>query len=173
MIILLAFSILGIFYSLLRAAYIDLRTRILPNGLIVSFLVFACALHVVLGFSVISYKDMLIGGLFAFALMTMVRVGATHYYKQDAFGQGDVKLLTAAGIWLGMEYFLVALVIGALAGIVHGLALAQLEKQKTGERPRLDQLMIPAGPGFVAGILLTGLYLYALPAYQAGLRLAF
>lgn len=173
MLFLLFLSVLGIVYSLLRAAYIDLRTRILPNELIISFVVFGCALHVALYFSVLSYTDMLVGGLFSFTLMTLIRVGAGYYYKREAFGQGDVKLLSAAGIWLGMEYFLVALILGALAGIIHGLVLAQMQAHHTGERPKMNQLMMPAGPGFVAGILLTGIYMYSMPVYLTALRLAF
>ena len=142
--------------ALLWAAIVDLREMILPNELIIVFLACACLFHIQTGFTYLSYNEMIIGGLAAATLMLVIRWGAQIYYKTDALGLGDVKLLTAAGIWLGMTDFMLALSIGATAGLLHGLLLALIIKKKTGKMPSLATLPVPAGPGFIIGILITG-----------------
>ena len=82
-------------------------------------------------------------------------------YKMDTLGLGDVKLMAAAGLWLGLEGVVVSLIIGATAGAVHGVIywvyLKYIKKQKTS----FHKLALPAGPGFIAGIIATAF----LPGY--------
>ena len=71
-----------------------------------------------------------------------------------------MKLLSAAGVWLGLDYVLIALLAGAFCGVAHGLILMTIEYRKTGSPPALSTLSIPAGPGFIIGILGTGFYAF-------------
>lgn len=157
MIMLVFIAILG---TLGLAAAIDMRHRILPNGLILLFLIGACLFHGLSFYRYLSFEDMAIGGGIALGLMLLIYFGARHFYNQDAFGLGDVKLLAVAGVWLGVQDFMLALIIGALAGMVHGLCIAAVQKRQTGVWPALATLSMPAGPGFVFGILIAGFYAY-------------
>jgi Flp pilus assembly protein protease CpaA len=68
-----------------------------------------------------------------------------------------VKLMAAAGIWLGPYYILLALTAGGIAGLVHGVGGAFAQKIKTGTMPSLNKLSLPAGPGFAVGIVIAGI----------------
>ena len=72
---------------------------------------------------------------------------------------GTFKLLGAGGVWLGPYYVLIALSLGATAGIIHGLGVAMHEKKKTGKPVALGSLSLPAGAG-VCGRDHTGGNLY-------------
>ncbi len=76
------------------------------------------------------------------------------FYGPNALGLGDVKLMAAAGLWLGPVAISTALVAGALAGIMHGLFVGLQRQIKTGVRTDFTRLLIPAGPGFIAGIMI-------------------
>jgi leader peptidase (prepilin peptidase)/N-methyltransferase len=76
-------------------------------------------------------------------------------------GLGDVKLLGAAGLWLGVEGVVMAMTVGAFAGLVHGILVAVIRGIREKSSPNLHRLMIPAGPGFCVGIACVGLWQYA------------
>lgn len=151
----IASSIILMTVSLLWAAIIDLRERLLPNELIVAFLIGACTFHVATNFMFLTYVQMLIGGVGAFILMAFIRYASNKYYGTDAFGMGDVKLLVAAGVFFGIYDFMLVLVIGAAAGIAHGVLLAMIDWKKTGRWSGITKMSLPAGPGFITGIFIT------------------
>jgi leader peptidase (prepilin peptidase)/N-methyltransferase len=136
---------------------IDLRTRLLPNELVSAFLACGIVFHLSTVFYYAETLDMLSGGIIGFSTLFIIREIANAFYKQDTLGLGDVKLLGAAGIWLGAQHIMLALTIGALAGLLHGLGYAFYTRKKHGYFPPLASLAIPAGPGFAAGIVLTAL----------------
>ena len=43
------------------------------------------------------------------------------WYKKDAFGGGDIKLLSALGAWLGVESLLNVIAIASVLGIVYAI----------------------------------------------------
>lgn len=167
---LLLLSFIGIITTLSWAALIDLKTRILPNELMATFLFFGCLFHLTAHFQTLGYVDMLIGGLSALGVLLLIRTAANMYYKQDAFGLGDVKLLTAAGVFLGLENFVFAVTLGSFLGLLHGLCLAYNTKQQSGKWPALSSLTMPAGPGFVGGILIVGSLAYGPALHDAILQ---
>ncbi|HOO77737.1 MAG TPA: prepilin peptidase [bacterium] len=71
--------------------------------------------------------------------------------RKEAMGMGDVKLMAAAGIWLGWEMALFSIFLGAVAAAVAGLVLIAL-----GRRGRQDRL--PFGPFLSIGCWLGLLY---------------
>ena len=93
-------------------------------------------------------------------ILYVIRMAGNAYYKQDTLGLGDVKLLAAAGLWLGMEGVVFALTAGAFAGLLHGIFVACYRAIKEKTKPNLNRLMIPAGPGFCIGIVASWLYLF-------------
>jgi leader peptidase (prepilin peptidase) / N-methyltransferase len=158
----------GALVLLYALSVIDLREGLLPNELVMGLAALGMIFHLCTTFSFMSAGQMLLGALAGGGLLYSIRAAANFYYAQDALGLGDVKLLGAAGLWLGPYYVMTALVLGACAGILHGLAVALWLWRKTGRMPALSTLSLPAGPGFAIGIVLTGLIAFRnLPALMA------
>jgi leader peptidase (prepilin peptidase)/N-methyltransferase len=78
-------------------------------------------------------------------------------YGQDALGLGDVKLIGAGGLWLGADTIMLAMALGAMAAVVHGFFYGVLQARRTGRKPDFLNLQIPAGPGFAAGLIISGM----------------
>lgn len=146
-------------FLLLMLCIIDLRHRLLPNVLVFPFALLGIAFHVLTDFQVLGYKDVLIGGAAGYGFLFILRAGANAYYKQDALGLGDVKLMGAAGLWLGLEGVLTALTVGAFAGLLHGVLYAFYLALKNRAKPNFHRLAIPAGPGFAVGIVASALWI--------------
>ena len=129
--------------------YIDLRDRLLPNIYVFPFALLGIAFHALTEFRLCTPESMALGALAGAGTLLLIRTAANAYYKKDTLGLGDVKLMGAAGLWLGLDHIFLALAIGAGLGVIHGLAYAFVKKEKT-----LSTLSIPAGPGFIGGIVM-------------------
>jgi len=141
------------FGLLIILSVIDLRIGLLPNVYNLAFAICGVLFHAVLGFSLLSVQGMVIGALIGGGMLWGIRFVANRVYNQDTLGLGDVKLLAAGGIWLGPHGILLAITLGAFAGIVHsGLALAY-KKIRAQDAGKLSHFSIPAGPGFAVGIV--------------------
>ena len=103
---------------------------------------------------------MILGGIVGYGTLYLIRMAGNKYYGQESLGLGDVKLLGAAGLWLGYENVLFAMTLGAAAGLIHGLIYALTLKLKTNEPFNMRRLVIPAGPGFAVGIVLVAGWMY-------------
>jgi prepilin signal peptidase PulO-like enzyme (type II secretory pathway) len=145
---------------LVLLAVIDFKTFLLPNIYVAPFALLGIAFHLLTDFYYLSSQQMLIGGVAGYGLLYVIRAAGNKYYGQDSLGLGDVKLLGASGLWLGIEGVLFAMTLGAMVGLIHGLTFALYKKIKTKQPFSLSRLTIPAGPGFVIGILLVGAWLY-------------
>lgn len=153
-------SVLGAVLLLGLLSRIDLKIGLLPNELVLGFAVLGLVFHVSTVFHFMEYTDMILGALVGGGILLIIRLAANWHYKDDTLGLGDVKLLGAAGIWLGPYYILIALTLGAMAGVVHGLALAFYLWTRTKIKMNLGKLSLPAGPGFAVGIVLAGCYAF-------------
>lgn len=137
-------------------AIIDLKHLLLPDKLVFPFFLLGIVFHVTTNFHFSTLLDIALGVSLGGGLLYAVRFVANALYKQDSLGLGDVKLMAAAGAWLGASDTLMALITGATFGIAHGLGIATYQKYKTGSFSKLSRLSLPAGPGFIAGIILIG-----------------
>ena len=135
----------------------DMRVRLLPDRLVLPFALCGVAFHIKTLFAYGHLPDMVIGVALGGGLLYGIRFVANRIYGQDALGLGDVKLMAAAGIWLG-EWVLMALCLGALLGMVHGLGAGVYESRRSGQKLDLNRLEVPAGPGFALGIAIIALY---------------
>lgn len=147
-ILILSVTLLGVL------AVIDLKVRLLPNVYVLAFFVCGIVFHVLLNFQFFTPLSAVIGILAGGGLLLAVRFAANAYYGQDTLGLGDVKLMGAAGMWLGSEGIFLAITVGALAGLVHGVIHKMMFERDT----PFAQLSIPAGPGFIVGILAVAVY---------------
>jgi len=133
---------------------IDLRVWLLPDWLNLILGLLGIAFHVSIGFTILAPEQLIYGAMLGAGTLYTIRFFGNMYYKQDTLGLGDVKLLGAAGLWLGMEGVIIAMTIGAFAGLLHGIGVGITRAIKEKAKPNLSRLMIPAGPGFCVGILI-------------------
>ncbi len=136
---------------------IDLREGLLPNELVMGFMSLGLIFHLSTLFHYSGFTDMALGAFIGSGILYVIRGAANAYYKQDTLGLGDVKLLGAAGVWLGPEAILVAMTIGAFIGFLHGMAIVLRTVGNSKVGMDLKKLSIPAGPGFALGIVITAI----------------
>jgi len=148
--------LLGALVLLIALSVIDLKIKLLPNELVLGFATLGIVFHLTTLNKVLPMTDIAFGALAGFSVLYLIRLAANAYYKQDALGLGDTKLMAAAGIWLGLEGVLTAIWVGAIAGLVHGLAYAAYIAFKDKTPMTISRLAIPAGPGFAIGIVIVG-----------------
>lgn len=142
---------------LVRLCIIDLKIRLLPNVYVLAFAILGVCFHALLGFQALAPIEMIKGAVLVGGILYAIRFVANWHYKQDTLGLGDVKLMAAAGLWLGPQESLVALSIGAFAGIAHGVGVMLWHYAKKRQWLNLARLEIPAGPGFIVGIVIAAL----------------
>ncbi len=144
------------FAALIALVVIDLRTLLLPNILVLCFAMLGALFHISALFYYGDSLDLALGAFIGGATLYLVRMAGNAFYKADTLGLGDVKLMAAGGLWLGMHDIMLAIVAGALCGLVHGIALILHGRIKTGTFPKLSTFSLPAGPGFIAGLIIIG-----------------
>jgi leader peptidase (prepilin peptidase)/N-methyltransferase len=143
---------------LLTLSIIDLKTFLLPNPLNLAFAITGVVFHAVNGFELLTPLQMIGGAAAGGGILLVIRYFGNKHYGQDTLGLGDVKLLAAAGLWLGFEGVVTALTLGAAAGLLHGVIYGVYIAIKNKQKPNFSRLVIPAGPGFAVGIVLAGWY---------------
>ena len=148
--IILAYS----FVILTVLFHIDLKERILPNRYVLQYFYSGLAFHVVNGFNLNPFSDLILAAFCSIALLSIIRAAGNRLYNTDTLGMGDIKLLGAASIWLGSDYIFLAITLGALAGVFHGLSVVIYKRLKAKETTSLGSFSIPAGPGFIIGIVI-------------------
>ncbi|MGH1456671.1 MAG: prepilin peptidase [Alphaproteobacteria bacterium] len=149
----------GAVYLLWKLAVIDFKTFLLPNKYVGAFFILGIIFH---GFATDFYfvrpLDALAGCLAGGGLLLLVRYFANKHYKRDTLGLGDVKLMGAAGIWLGLSDIFLAISLGAFSGLLHGVIYKIYLQRKSGKNVSLKGMVIPAGPGFIMGIIVVGAF---------------
>lgn len=141
-------------------AIIDFKTYLLPNIYVFPFAFLGILFHWLAGFDLLDINEVILGGLAGYAILYAIRFAGNKYYGQDSLGLGDVKLLGASGLWLGLEGVLIAMTTGALFGLLHGIIYAGHIALKNKTKFSIKRLTIPAGPGFILGIILTFIWIY-------------
>lgn len=154
--ILLTLTLLASIGVLAALAVIDLRTYLLPNPLVASFALLGGLFHVLTSFEFTALMDTLLGLAFGGGLLFSIRLVANRIYNDDTLGLGDVKLMLAGGLWLGGDFILIAITLGAVLGFGHAMGLWFWKKFTQGITLSLHTLSIPAGPGFILGLLIAG-----------------
>lgn len=140
------------FISLLWMGWIDLKLWILPNELVALLAVTALPFHFGMDWMYGGFLTFIFGACIGGGSLWAIRAVANRIYGFETMGLGDVKLIAAVGLWLGPQSVLMALSVGAFCGVLHAVILAVKFKKP------LNRMMLPAGPGFIAGALIVGLY---------------
>lgn len=152
--------LIGVVVLLITLSAIDLRIGLLPNIYNAALAVCGLAFHLLTSFSWLPPLEILLGAIIGGGMLWGIRFVANRLYQQDTLGLGDVKLLAAGGILLGLHGILLAVTIGAMAGLLHGVGVIGLKKIKAQDTGKLSHFSIPAGPGFAVGIFAAAIYQY-------------
>lgn len=155
-----SFSISLIAYAylmsiLIAVFFIDLKHRIIPDGLVIAGIIGGLAIFMYNLFIPMEiYGDAkwwnpLIGSLSGSgALFIVAIIGMIAYKTDDAMGMGDVKIFIPIGLFLGWRMCIVSLILSIFAGGLSGLFLII-----TGIKKKKDA--IPFGPFIVFAVFIT------------------
>ncbi len=120
---------------------VDVATRRVPNALVLPATAAAVALDLWRG-----SLDALLGAAAGLALFGLLAWGGRRLYGRTALGMGDVKLAMLVGALLGVVGGLVALAIGML--VAAGVAVVALRWDQSG-----PEATLPYGAALAAGAL--------------------
>lgn len=165
------------FYLLMILSFIDIDTMRLPNALVGLLAAIGVSGAVVAQFTTIAALPLtlgegalfapvvasVLGALAAAGLSLAVALAYAGVRKAQGFGMGDVKLLGAIGLFLGL-YALMVLFFGSLLGAVGGI----LESRVRGTSLKAR---IPFGPYLAAAAVIVAVWGPGIWAWYLGLAL--
>ena len=130
------------------ASVSDAKSKMIPNKLVLAMLAgwaltFITLLFFDTGQALAALADSLIGCAVCGAILLLV-----YYISKKGLGGGDVKFMSAAGLYLGYQGVFPALLYGSIFAGLTGLALILFKR--IGRRDS-----IPMAPFLYAGILIT------------------
>lgn len=129
---------------LIAVIFIDSKLYIIPNGLNLFGLIYGivCILC-----NLTNYKTMLFGALFGFAFFFLIIFLSEAILKKQGMGEGDLKLMTVMGLYLGLKYTVLTTFLSFILGAVISILLLVFKIKKVDEQ-------IPFGPFIaIAGII--------------------
>jgi leader peptidase (prepilin peptidase)/N-methyltransferase len=129
-------------------AWIDLRRGIIPNWVNLAIAVIGLARVVILdgwAAALIAGCEGLVVGAIAFLLRRLYFM----FRKFQGLGLGDVKLLAASGIWIGIAGVPLQLLVASIAALVTAGAVHLAGRRMT------RQTAIPFGPFLALGLLVS------------------
>ena len=129
---------------LIVVSFIDIKYQIIPNEITFTFIPIGLILS--LFFNHIKFLDSLLGLLIPAGILLLI----AFIYKKG-MGIGDVKLIGMIGVFIGWEYALISIFIGALFGSIYGIYM-----MVTGNMTRKTR--IPFGPFISLGAVIMILY---------------
>ena len=92
--------------------------------------------------------DHILGGVIGGLVFVLLYFGSIWILKKEGFGWGDVKLVAAAGLLLGWQKLLFAMIVASVAGSIVLLLIRAIQKDEEGKE-------YPFAPFIVAGILIS------------------
>lgn len=129
---------------LLLIAFIDFKTMLIPNWSVYAILILGIA-AIFLNHD-ISWLERIIGFLAGGLILLIIYI-----VSGGGIGMGDVKLMAAAGLFMGWKLTLWSLLTGSIIGGVVGVIILITGKGKL-------KTAIPFGPFLVIGILMSILF---------------
>ncbi len=137
-------------WTMLAASLIDFRHLILPDSLVLPLVPAGIALHALIVPD--HWPDHVIGAAAGFLGFALIRQIYGRLRGREGLGLGDVKLLAAAGAWVGWVG-LPSVVFLAAAFVLTGLAAGRLVGRAVDRTAE-----IPFGPALALAVWLVWLY---------------
>lgn len=122
----------------------DLETQTVPDW--PSFIIIFLGL--IYNFLSGTIVSSLFGIFVGFSILYLIGFFGKLYYKKDVLGEGDIKLTSAFGAFLGWQGVLFAIFLGYLIGAIFALGLIALKKKSLTD-------YIPFAPALTASALIT------------------
>lgn len=133
----------ALFSILLVISLIDYKHYIIPNGLVIALMLLGIMHLFINPQNILQY---IIGFFVASIILLLIAV-----ITRGKMGGGDIKLMAAAGLLIGWQNILVALMLGSVVGSVIGITLIVLKIIKR-------EQMIPFGPFLAVGIMVSAMF---------------
>ncbi len=144
-----AFIIMMMVPFLAASLVIDMDSMILPDQLTLAAAIVAAAFLTYSGFhqdTANNFTGLILsraGAAILFAGVTWsIGAGMTRFLKKEALGFGDVKLMGAAGLWLGVSYLPAFFILAGTIGILWGAVWRFLYKEP----------LFPFGPALILAL---------------------
>ena len=125
--------------------FIDLEHMLIFNRFIV--IVAACGIVSMFFDGYTEPVDHIIGAVVGGGVLALLYFGARLILKREAMGFADVKLVAAAGLLLGWQKLIFAMLVGSVVGSIVMLTLNRVKKQE-------KDTEYPFGPFICGGVLL-------------------
>lgn len=110
------------------ASWMDLAQRRVPNGLVAAMAAaWALVVLPVVFVDVSRALEILLSGMLGFLMAALVML-TVYFVSRRGLGGGDVKLMSAAGLYLGYDGALTALLYGSVLSAAAALTLVLLKK---------------------------------------------
>jgi leader peptidase (prepilin peptidase) / N-methyltransferase len=106
---------------LLGIAMTDARSYIIPDEFTWGGLAIGLVFSLASGLS--GLETALIGAVLGFGVLWLVGAAGTWFFREDAMGGGDIKMMAMVGAFVGWQGALLTIFLGALAGSVIFLPL--------------------------------------------------
>jgi leader peptidase (prepilin peptidase)/N-methyltransferase len=113
-------------YALFVISFIDVGHLIVPDKIVLPLIVLGILFslpHHILG--------SVIGAVSGFVLFVFIAIIGRILFKKEALGEGDIKLITACGAFLGIQGVILTTFLSALIGSISGIYFIIFKKSKT------------------------------------------
>ncbi len=144
------------FCLLYSLTVIDFKHLILPDSL-VSLLLWSGLLCSVLGITDIGPRSAICGAVIIWLVLYAVMAAYEKWRGREGLGYGDVKLMAAITVWVGMEKIPELIMWSAASGIMVYVLCTVLNQRRTLDEnhPAAEKHYIPFGPSIsMAGLVI-------------------
>lgn len=138
------FIYLVFIYFLIVIAFVDYKTQLIYNKVLLLLLIYGIAGELVFRF--INLQDALFGILAGGGSMFLISLLGKAMFKKDALGMGDIKMAAVAGFYVGWLNILIALYVGFVLAFLVMVIRSIIKKTKLQGR-------IPLGPFLALGLV--------------------
>jgi len=154
------FVVMALLSSFVVITFIDLRHRIIPDGITLPGIIIGFALGTpVFGTGL---TNSVMGALLGGGLLVLAGIVGEAVLGKESMGGGDVKLMAMVGAFFGWKVALASIMLGSVFGSVIGISLMAL---KVTDRNTL----IPFGPFLVSGVTISIFFQQELFAWYSGI----
>jgi leader peptidase (prepilin peptidase)/N-methyltransferase len=116
------FVAMGLVTALLVLGFIDLEHQILPNAITIPGVALGIAASLLPG-SPVTWRESVSAALGGYLALWAFASLARLYYREEALGQGDWKLVAMIGAFLGWRQTLLSVFLGAVLGSIVGVGI--------------------------------------------------